>query len=370
MLALIGWQLYNVSLVSYTDYPQCCKKSAAIDFSGLFFRKQTMIFDNIDKLSDISDKWVLTIGNFDGFHKGHRQIVSTAISRAKQLGCKTAVITFRPHPASILRPDRAPQLISTFEIKCNRILDFGVDAIVAIEDSYSLLNLSPEKFVDDFLMKSIQPLAFVEGDNFHFGYGRSGSIQTLQRLGETRGFEVIAIELKKISFEDGLQRVSSTLIRDFLSDGRVEDAALAMDREFRLIGQIIKGRGIGSGLGFPTANINPKNQVIPADGVYAGYVLLGESQEDVSTDGGEMLPAVYSIGRAKTFIEQENPLLIEAHILDSDEKIKGGIYDKWLAMDFVARIRPQQRFENFDKLKEQIAKDCKTAREILKFKSL
>jgi len=328
-----------------------------------------MIYDNIDKLSEISAQWVLSIGNFDGFHKGHQQIVATAIERARQLGCKMGVITFRPHPASILRPERAPQLISTFELKCRNIIDFGADAIVAIEDSYSLLNMSPEKFVDDFLMKTIEPLAFVEGENFHFGYGRSGSVQTLKRLGESRGFEVIAVELKKITFDDGLQRVSSTLIRDFLADGRVEDAALAMDREFRLIGKVIKGRGIGNRLGFPTANINPKNQVIPADGVYTGRVILGDCENDVCGANRDSLKAVYSIGRAKTFVGEENPLLIEAHILDDDSSVKQGIYDKWLAMDFVARIRPQQRFENFDKLKEQIAADCQTARKILQCKA-
>ena len=322
-----------------------------------------MIFDNIEKLAQISDKWVLSIGNFDGFHKGHQQIISTAIKRARELNCKMAVITFRPHPAAILRPERAPELISTFELKCNNIMEFGVDAVVAIEDSYSLLNMSPEKFVDDFLTKYIQPLAIVEGENFHFGYGRSGNIATLERLGKDRGFEAIDVELKKLRFCDGVQRVSSTLVRDFLLDGRVEDACEAMGREFRLIGEVVSGRGIGRSLGFPTANLKPTNQIIPADGVYAGWVTIGENEKDVCGDG-ELLPAVYSLGRAKTFVG-EKPLLIEAHILSDDQKVKDGIYKKWIAMDFAAKIRPQQRFENVEKLKEQIAKDCAAAKEIL-----
>lgn len=321
------------------------------------------VFSNIENLAHISDKWVLSIGNFDGFHKGHQQIISIAKKKARELGCKMAVITFRPHPAAILRPDRAPELINTFELKCHNILSFGVDAIVAIEDSYALLNMSPEKFVDDFLMKSIQPRAIIEGDNFHFGYGRSGTIHTLERLGESRNFEAIDVELRKMSFHDGKQRVSSTLIREFLLNGRVEDARKAMSRDFRLIGEIVSGRGIGRSLGYPTANINPKGQIIPAEGVYAGRVIVADDSEQVCRNKS-FLPAVYSIGRAKTFVG-ENPLLIEAHILSDDEQIKAGIYGKWIGLDFAAKIRPQQRFGNIEELKLQIHKDCQAAKAIL-----
>lgn len=322
-----------------------------------------IIVNNIEKLAVIADKWVLSIGNFDGFHRGHREIIDTAKETASKHNCKVAAITFRPHPATILRPERAPQLISSFEMKCHNIFEAGVDAIVAIEDSYELLNMSPEKFVDDFLMKAIKPLAFVEGSNFHFGYGRSGNIQTLTRLGKSRGFEVISVELKKLAFSDGLQRVSSTLVREFIENGRVNDAAKAMGREFRLIGEVVKGRGIGRTLGFPTANINPKNQIIPAEGVYAGWVMVGEKESDLC-NGGDAEPAVYSIGRAKTFVG-ENPLLIEAHILTDVPQIREGIYGKWLSMDFTTKLRDQQRFEDKDKLKAQIAKDRQRAMEAL-----
>jgi riboflavin kinase / FMN adenylyltransferase len=326
-------------------------------------QEYSVIFDDIDKLASLGDKWVLSIGNFDGFHKGHRQIISTAMQKAKQLGCKMAVITFRPHPASILRPERAPELIDTFELKCKNLTDFGVDAVVAIEDSYALLNMSPEKFVDDFLTKSITPLAIVEGDNFHFGYGRSGNVRTLERLGESRGFEVICVDLCKLAFKDGLQRVSSTLVRDFLDTGRVEDASLAMGRDFRLIGKVVSGRGIGRSLGYPTANIEPLRQIIPAEGVYAGRVTIGATAEDACR-GNDNIPAVYSIGRAKTFVG-DTPMLIEAHLLDGSRDVKEGIYGRWLGLDFSAWIRSQRRFRDTDELRGQISKDCLKAKEIL-----
>ncbi len=321
------------------------------------------VFDNIEKLSAINNEWVLSIGNFDGFHRGHQQILAAAKKKASQLGCKCAVVTFRPHPASILRPERAPDLINTFELKCRYILDFGVDAIVAIDDSYRLLNMSPERFVDDFLMSSVKPVAVVEGSNFHFGYGRSGNMATLKRLGEQRGFEVVSIEMEKMAFPDGLQRVSSSLIRGFLMDGRVEDAGKALGRDFRLIGKVIEGRGIGRKLGFPTANIKTYGQIVPAEGVYAGRVVIAESSAE-SAESGQTLPAVFSLGRAKTFVGK-NPLLIEAHILEPNEQVKAGIYGKWLGLDFVFMLRHQQRFDSFENLKSQIARDCRKARELL-----
>jgi len=322
-----------------------------------------IIVNSMEKLASICDKWVLSIGNFDGFHKGHQQIVSTAMQAAKAQDCKMAVITFRPHPAAILRPERAPGLITNFEMKCKNLGDFGVDAMVAIEDSYALLNMSPEKFVDDFLMKNIKPAAIVEGDNFHFGYGRSGSVQTLQRLGQTRGFDVVIVQLMKMVFPDGQQRVSSTLIREFIESGRVEDAATAMGRDFQLVGEVITGRGIGRKLGFPTANINPTGQIIPSEGVYAGWVTIADTLQQACQNDGK-IPAVYSIGRAKTFIG-DKPLLIEAHILAENEQVKAGLYGKWLNMDFAIKVRDQQRFEDVEQLKKQIAFDCQTARDTL-----
>ena len=164
--------------------------------------------------------------------------------------------------------------------------------------------------------------------------------------------------------------MSSSLIRGFLEKGNVKDAAAALGRSYKLIGKTIPGRGKGSEIGFPTANLEPLDQMIPAEGVYAGFVEIGESLEDLTTKPtkstknsymGQRLPAAISIGRAKTFVA-DHPLLLEAHILKDNVP---DLYGKWLAMDFIARIRPQHRFESVEVLKSQIAKDCEQIKRIL-----
>ena len=187
--------------------------------------------------------------------------------------------------------------------------------------------------------------------NFTFGYGRSGTILTLRDMGRERGFEVVIVEPKDAAFSKGEHgTVSSSLIRGFLEKGNVKDAAVALGRPYKLIGQTIPGRGKGSEIGFPTANLEPLDQMIPAEGVYAGFVEIGETVEDVCISK-KRLPVAISIGRAKTFLS-EHPLLLEAHILTASlarrESVPhvqqagrltgniGDLYGKWLAMDFIA----------------------------------
>jgi riboflavin kinase/FMN adenylyltransferase len=190
-------------------------------------------------------------------------------------------------------------------------------------------------------------------------------------MGKERGFEVVIIEPKEAAFSKGEHgTVSSSLIRGFLEKGNVKDAAAALGRPYKLIGQTIPGRGKGTEIGFPTANLEPLEQMIPTEGVYAGFVEIGDSLEDLTTKHtkitknsymGQRLPAAISIGRAKTFVA-DHPLLLEAHILKDNVP---DLYGKWLAMDFIGRIRPQHRFESVDVLKAQIAKDCEQIKKML-----
>ena len=181
---------------------------------------------------------------------------------------------------------------------------------------------------------------------------------------DENSFDIKIVPARRIRLDkENETRISSTLVRHLLHKGRVSSAADALDRNYRLIGEIHSGRGKGKQLGFPTANINPVDQIIPAEGVYAGFVEIGLNDEQVCVEQ-EKLPAIFSIGRAKTFISN-HPLLIEAHILD---KTVEDLCGKWLAMDFVKHIRPQQRFEDESVLANQIAKDCQTARQILEKK--
>jgi riboflavin kinase/FMN adenylyltransferase len=207
-------------------------------------------------------------------------------------------------------------------------------------------------------MENLAPSVMVEGPDFNFGYGRSGDINTLREFGKNRNFEVVEVPFVDAGSKDdeSFAKCSSSTVRRFLAEGRPRQAAQIMGRPFRLVGRTIPGRGVGIQLGFPTANIEPAAQVIPAEGVYAGYAVTGDCFEDV-VFGGIRRPAAISIGRAKTFVG-DHPLLLEAHLLeDKVEELRG----KWLGLDFMRYIRHQQRFETKDLLKQQIKKDCEKA---------
>ena len=310
---------------------------------------------------------VLTIGNFDGIHRGHQEILRAARQAATAHKTTLTVMTFDPHPGMILHPERAPGVLTPLPLKTWLLDAHGVDTLIVIGDSLSLLNLSPKDFVDQFLMAHLAPKAVVEGPNFSFGYGRSGSVQTLRALGAQHGFDVIEVPFTQFQFANDSRSgvCSSSLIRELLEKGQVGPASRLLTRPYRLIGRTIPGRGIGRTLGFPTANLDPAGQVIPAEGVYAGYVLAAESFDGVCR-GQARRPAAFSIGRAKTFVT-DHPLLLEAHLLESDVEDLSG---KYLAMDFVEWIRGQQRFELRESLKTQIGIDCEKARAILSAGSL
>jgi riboflavin kinase/FMN adenylyltransferase len=313
-----------------------------------------------DELKEVKSGCVLTIGNFDGVHLGHQEIISTARNLADQRNSELVLMTFEPHPVAILNPEKAPGVLTPMILKKYLLNQFGVDCLVILESSYRILNLSPEAFIDEFL-KSCKPAIVVEGEDFNFGYGRSGNIQILEELGEKFGFEVVVVPGKQINFADEQDaRVSSTLIRHLLHKGKVADAAQALGRYYRLSGRTTPGKGKGRQLGFPTANIEPVNRIIPAEGVYAGYVEITDTEEQLC-QSKEKIPAAFSIGRAKTFIS-EHPLLVEAHILEQEIE---DLYGKYLAMDFVRFIRHQQKFDSPEQLSAQIAKDCQKAKGIL-----
>jgi len=315
------------------------------------------IIDKLDKIGNRLKNCCLTIGNFDGFHLGHQEIIRTARQTARNLGdCPVVVMTFDPHPAAILRPEQLLRVLTPLPLKTALLEEAGVDYLVVLKDSYQMLTLSPQDFIEKFLMKTISPKAVVEGDDFHFGYGRSGDSKILTQLGKTYGFDVIIVGPQQLVIGNESTRVSSTMIRHLLHRGDVADAARALGRVYRLMGKVVKGRGKGAELGYPTANIEPHDQILPVDGVYAGFVSVADNVEKLCVLN-QKIPAVFSLGRAKTFIS-DHPLLIEAHILDDSA---GDLYGKFLAMDFIDFIRTQQRFKSPEKLKEQIAKDCEKA---------
>ena len=313
------------------------------------------------ELAKVEKGCVLTIGNFDGVHLGHRQILTAAKKTAAKKRTQLVVMTFEPHPLAVLYPEKTPGILTPLALKKRILAEFGVDCLFVAKSTPELLNLSAENFIQRFLVENIQPDVVVEGESFNFGCGRDGSVQTLEKLGAEKGFEVSKIEAKEVKLSTGQAvKVSSTIIRELLADGKMADAAIALGRPYRLIGRVVPGRGKGKQIGSPTANMKPLQQLIPAEGVYAGLVEIGDSFEQVCK-AKEKIPAALSIGRAET-LGSDNPLAIEAHILAEDLSDLRG---KWIAMDFVKYLRGQKKFETEKELSAQIANDCENAKEIL-----
>jgi len=319
------------------------------------------VLRSIDELSRLPAGCVLSIGNFDGVHIGHQQNIKVARDIATLEGVALAAMTFEPHPVAILHPEKAPGVLTPLPLKIRLIESCSVDYLIVLRDTTSLLRLTAENFVDKFLLKDVRPRILVEGEDFHFGAQRAGSIETLKEMSASDGFNVVVVPAKQVRLPTGqFFRVSSTTIRYMLQSGHVADAAFLLGRPYRLIGQIVPGLGRGRKIGYPTLNMKTPSQIIPQDGVYAGFVQLGPSENDVCRQNN-LLNAVFSVGQAITFGDRKE-LLIEAHVLDTVPDDKAG---PWMAMDFVKHIRHQQRFESPQALASQIADDCSAARNIL-----
>lgn len=305
---------------------------------------------------------ILTIGNFDGVHVGHQEILGTARTLAERRGAELVVMTFEPHPVAILHPEKAPGVLTPLPLKLHLLQNYADRCVIVLKDSRDLLKLSPEQFVDKFLMTAIRPAVIVEGDDFNFGASRAGDVHILAQFGREKGFEVTVVPPRQIELATGqILRVSSTIIRYMLEGGHVAEATRALARPYRLMGPIVSGWGRGRKLGFPTLNMSRPDQVIPAEGVYAGFVETAATPEEL-LQKQEHIPAVFSIGQARTFGDQ-HPLLIEAHLLVGPV---GDLTGQWLAMDFIEHLRAQHKFNTPEELVAQIARDCEAARQALR----
>ncbi len=304
---------------------------------------------------------VLTIGNFDGVHVGHQEILRTARRLAADNGTEMAVMTFEPHPVAVLHPESVPGVLTPLSFKLHLLQDYADHCIIVVQDNRELLNLSPQDFVDEFLLATFRPSMIVEGDDFNFGADRAGDVNTLSRLGQERGFRVVVVPPRQIELASKQRvRVSSTMIRYMVESGHIADAAAALSRPYRLIGPVVRGWGRGRKLGFPTLNMQKPQQIIPAEGVYAGFVEIADGEPQLLHERRH-LAAVFSIGQARTFGDQ-HPLLIEAHVLAGNI---GDMTGQWMAMDFIERLRSQHKFSTPDQLVAQIRKDCETATQAL-----
>lgn len=290
---------------------------------------------------------VVTVGMFDGVHRGHASLHGRVFERARELDARSGVVTFDPHPLEVLAPDKAPCMLTTLEQRLGLFEDAGFDLAVVLPFDAELAALSPEGFAKATLVEELHVREVVVGEDFRFGHERAGDIETLRRLGETFGFSVEAVGLLA---EHG-EKVSSTTIRIYLAEGRADQAATLLGRAFRLAGEVVTGDRRGRALGFPTANLKTHERAcLPAVGVYAGWWL----------EAGRRHPGVINLGMRPTFTEADRPLC-EIHLFDFDDDVYGHTGE----VEFTAFLRPEQRFDGPDALVEQIRADAEAAQKLL-----
>ena len=295
---------------------------------------------------------VITIGAYDGVHRGHQAVVSDVKRLASDLGCRSVVVTFDRHPASIVRPESAPKLLTDLDQKLELLEATGVDATVLVRFDEQQSFESATDFVERVLVKCLATRTVVVGSDFHFGRHRSGNVALLRELGAIRDFDVQPREL--VPRADGIDEpISSTAIRRALAGGQVELAAQMLGHAFEARGPVVKGDQRGRQLGFPTANVEVSNQLcVPADGVYAGWYQRPD---------GVTHPCAINLGRRPTFFEHADHSLLEAHLID----FAGDLYTEAARVQFTHFLRSERKFDGIDALITQLKQDIENARAVL-----
>lgn len=306
------------------------------------------------------DGSVVTLGNFDGVHRGHRAVLAEVVARAAAAGLTSVAVTFDPHPLAVLFPERAPDLITSLEHRLSLLEAAGIDAVFVMEFTRELATWSPERFVHDVFVEALGARAVVVGQDTRFGAGNSGDVQTLLELGEKYGFEVVTV-IDQGDDEFGVgqsTRWSSTQVRGLLADGDVAGAAAVLGRPHRVSGVVVHGDHRGRDLGYPTANLEQHCAgLVPVDGVYAGWLLRPHLPE---SDPDRVLPAAISVGTNPTFDGTQRR--VESYVLDRTDL---DLYGESVTVEFVERLRPTLRFDSVDELLEQMAQDVAACRRIL-----
>jgi riboflavin kinase/FMN adenylyltransferase len=293
---------------------------------------------------------VLTIGAYDGVHLGHQAVIAQVRRLAAERGTRSAVVTFDRHPATVVRPESAPRLLTDLDQKLELLAATGIDAAVVVHFDAQRSTESAEHFVEHVLVGCLGVRAVVVGEDFHFGHHRRGNVSLLRSMGERHGFEVDGLRL--VPRIDGVDEpVSSTAIRRALAGGQVEVAARLLGRPFEARGSVVRGDQRGRLLGFPTANVEvPTEIALPADGVYAGFY---------ERPDGSVHPCAINLGRRPTFYEHADHSLLEAHLLD----FHGDLYGERAKVRFIAFLRSERKFDGIEALVAQLRHDVEAARE-------
>jgi riboflavin kinase / FMN adenylyltransferase len=291
---------------------------------------------------------VMAMGNFDGVHRGHQTLLSTAKRIARKSQC--GVLTFDPHPARFFAPSLAPPMIMTLDVRLQTLASFGMDFTLVEQFNAALAALSPEAFVKDYLHTQLGVAHVVVGYDFAFGKGRKGTTSDLARLCADVG---LGVEVVPPFAVEGLV-CSSTKIREFILEGRVEGAERLLGRPFAVQGEVVKGAQRGRLLGYPTANIAAETELLPRPGIYAAFAQVPQDGKVVQ------VAAAVSVGTNPTF-QTNGTISIEAYLLD----FQADLYGKRLRIDFISRLRDEQRFDNVEALIAAIGNDVNQTRDIL-----
>ncbi|MFC8723121.1 bifunctional riboflavin kinase/FAD synthetase [Kitasatospora sp. NPDC057198] len=304
-------------------------------------------------LEEIPGDWgrsVVTIGSFDGVHRGHQLIINRVVELAGELGAKSVVVTFDPHPSEVVRPGTHPPLLAPQPRRAELVEQLGVDAVLVLPFTAEFSKESPEYFVRSVLVDALHAKAVVEGPNFRFGHRAAGNVELLAELGRADDFTVEVVDLQVRGAAGDGEPFSSSLCRRLVAAGDMAGVGEILGRPHRVEGEVVRGAQRGRELGYPTANVDTvAHSAIPADGVYAGWL----------TADGETMPAAISVGTNPTF--DGTARTVEAYAID---RVGLDLYGQHVAVDFLAWLRGMEKFDSIDALLERMAEDVKRAREL------
>jgi len=310
------------------------------------------VITELDRPPWPGERTVVAIGAYDGVHLGHQAVIAAVRERAATEGARSVVLTFDRHPATIVRPESAPQLLTSPEQRLQLLAATGLDGTVVLRFDEAQSKETPESFIERVLIEALAVKDVVVGQDFHFGSHRDGNVRLLEEYGASHDFVVTPVGL--IPRHDGVEEpVSSTAIRRALAGGDVELAARMLGRSHEVRGKVVMGDQRGRLLGFPTANVEVPNAVcLPADGVYAGWY---------ERPGGAVNPCAINLGRRPTFYEHADHSLLEAHLIDFD----GDLYGEEAHVRFAHFLRSERKFDGIESIKTQLAHDVDHARQLL-----
>lgn len=315
-------------------------------------------------LDDIPDGWgrtVVTVGNFDGVHKGHQAVLAHLVAAARQRGAKAVALTFDPHPKAVHDPRHAPELVLGLEDRVAEIAAAGVDAVLVQEYTLAFAQATPAQFVSDYLVDGLGAVAVVVGRDTRFGRGNAGDTETLQDLGSHVGLEVVIVD-DAAGERDGARRWSSTWVRELLDAGDMRGAADVLGRPHRLRGTVIHGDALGRQIGMPTANLDVRAGFIPRHGVYAGWLTVVDPGGNEAAAPLVGVPMAAAVSLGINYTVGTEGLRVEAHAIDRSGL---DLYDATVTLDLVEWRRPMLDFGGIDGLVAALREDIVWCREVL-----